>query len=70
MAGRDVNEIREDYKELDEKAQRKKALKIMRREKLAKLRAKGKPTDDVGEQDGDEQSETEEHEPEPKKVSV
>lgn len=39
-AGRDVAEIREDYRQLDEKERRKKALKLMRKEKLRKLREK------------------------------
>uniref|UniRef100_A0AC35G3Q8 Coiled-coil domain-containing protein 137 n=1 Tax=Panagrolaimus sp. PS1159 TaxID=55785 RepID=A0AC35G3Q8_9BILA len=66
MAGRDINEIREDYKQLDEAAKRKKALKIMRREKLAKLKSKGKIADDQEENDDDD--ENGEVEEKPKKV--
>uniref|UniRef100_A0A914XXR2 Coiled-coil domain-containing protein 137 n=1 Tax=Panagrolaimus superbus TaxID=310955 RepID=A0A914XXR2_9BILA len=62
MAGRDINEIREDYKQLDEVAKRKKALKIMRKEKLAKLKSKGKISDDHEEKEAedDEEGEVEE----------
>uniref|UniRef100_A0A915EFF4 Uncharacterized protein n=1 Tax=Ditylenchus dipsaci TaxID=166011 RepID=A0A915EFF4_9BILA len=41
-AGRDIKEIVEDYKEVDEKEKRRKLEKIARREKLKKLREKEK----------------------------
>jgi len=51
LAGRDISELKKDYEELDEKARRKKALKILRAEKRAKLRAKNKIVEDSDEED-------------------
>ncbi|KAE9551497.1 hypothetical protein FO519_005291 [Halicephalobus sp. NKZ332] len=45
-----------DYEELDEKARRKKALKILRAEKRAKLRAKNKDVEDTDEEKSDSAS--------------
>ena len=65
LAGRDLSEIKKDYQELDEKARRKKALKILRAEKRAKLRAKNKVVEDSDEEgsdvdDGDDDPDDEE----------
>jgi len=53
LAGRDISDLKKDYEELDEKARRKKALKILRAEKRAKLLAKNKIVEDIDEEDAD-----------------